>query len=66
VNVYSGGQQVLTPIETGVVGDQFTEVVSGLIGTEQIVMPTLKVNSGGATRGQGGPGGGGGAVRIGG
>jgi HlyD family secretion protein len=66
VNVYAGGQQVLTPIETGVVGDQFTEVISGLTGTEQIVMPTLKVNSSGVTRGQGGPGGGGGAVRIGG
>lgn len=65
VNVYASGQQQLTPIETGVVGDQFTEVISGLTGTEQIVMPTLKVNSGGTTRGQGGPGGGG-AVRIGG
>lgn len=62
VNVYSGGQQVLTPIETGVVGDQFTEVTSGLAGSEQIVMPTLRVNSGGGSRG---PGGGGGAVRIG-
>ena len=65
VNVYVGGQQVPTPIETGVVGDQFTEVTSGLTGTEQIVMPTLKVNSGtGGGRNQGGPGGGG-AVRIG-
>jgi HlyD family secretion protein len=66
VNVYVGGQQLPTPIETGVVGDQFTEVTSGLTGTEQIVMPTLKVNSstGGGTRNQGGPGGGG-AVRIG-
>jgi HlyD family secretion protein len=63
VNVYVGGQQVPTPIETGVVGDQFTEVTSGLTGTEQIVMPTLKVNSAGGTRNQGG--GGGGAVRIG-
>lgn len=62
VNVYAGGQQVLTPIETGVVGDQFTEVTSGLAGSEQIVMPTLRVNSGGGSRG---PGGGGGAVRIG-
>ena len=68
VNVYSGGQPVQTPIETGVVGDQFTEVTSGLLGTEQVVMPTLKVNSGtgaGGTRGLGG-GGGGGGVRIGG
>ncbi len=62
VNVYAGGQQVLTPIETGVVGDQFTEVTIGLAGSEQIVMPTLRVNSGGGSRG---PGGGGGAVRIG-
>lgn len=65
VNVYSGGQQVPTPIETGVVGDQFTEVTSGLTGTEQIVMPTLRVNSGtGGGRNQGIPGGGG-AVKIG-
>lgn len=63
VNVYSGSQQVPTPIETGVVGDQFTEVTSGLTGTEQIVMPTLKVNSG-TGRNQGIPGGGG-AVKIG-
>jgi hypothetical protein len=56
---------VPTPIETGVVGDQFTEVTSGLTGTEQIVMPTLKVNTGtGGGRNQGAPGGG--AVRIGG
>ena len=65
VNVYVGGQQVPTPIETGVVGDQFTEVTSGLIGTEQIVMPTLRVNSGNTTRGPGGGPGGGGAVKIG-
>jgi HlyD family secretion protein len=68
VNVYVAGQQQITPIQTGVVGDQFTEVISGLTGTEQIVMPTVKVNSatGGATR-QGVPGGGGGGgVRIGG
>jgi hypothetical protein len=65
VNVYVGGQPVPTPIETGVVGDQFTEVTSGLTGTEQIVMPTLKVNTGtGGGRNQGAPGGG--AVRIGG
>jgi len=64
VNVYVGGQPVPTPIETGVVGDQFTEVTSGLTGSEQIVMPTLKVTTG-AGGGRNGPGGGG-AVRIGG
>jgi len=64
VNVYAGGQQVPTPIETGVVGDQFTEVTSGLTGTEQLVMPTLRVNSGN-TRGLGGGPGGGGTVKIG-
>ncbi len=65
VNVYAGGQQVPTPIETGVVGDQFTEVTSGLNGSEQIVMPSLRVNSGTGTRGLGGGPGGGGAVKIG-
>ena len=64
VLVYASGQQVQTPIETGVVGDQFTEVTGGLNDGEQIVMPTIRAASGsGNTRG-GGFGGGGG-VRIG-
>ncbi|HYL08819.1 MAG TPA: biotin/lipoyl-binding protein, partial [Candidatus Udaeobacter sp.] len=65
VLVYSGGQQVQTPVDTGVVGDTFTEVVGGLNDGEQIVIPTVRVaGSTGATRG-GGFGAGGG-VRIGG
>jgi len=61
VNVYAGGQQVQTPIETGVVGDQFTEVTGGLNESEQVVIPTVKAASGtGNTRGGGGLGGGGG------
>lgn len=63
VYVYSSGQQVQTPIETGVVGDQFTEVTGGLNDGEQIVIPTLRV---GSSSGQRGFGGGGGGVRIGG
>jgi hypothetical protein len=66
VNVLTNGQQVQTPIETGVVGDQFTEVTSGLNGGEQIVMPTVRVNSGGGTRVPGGGPGNGGGVKFGG
>src|SRR2546430_935187 len=65
VNVYSGGQQVQTPIETGVVGDQFTEVTGGLNNGAQVVIPTVRVSSGtGNTRGGGGGfGAGGGQVK---
>lgn len=60
VLVYSSGQQVQTPIDTGVVGDSFTEVVGGLNDGEQIVLPTIKAATGtGSTRGGGGFGGGG-------
>jgi HlyD family secretion protein len=65
VNVYVGGKQVQTMIQTGVVGDQFTEVTGGLNEGAQVVIPTLKVaSSTGGTRLGGG--GGGGGVRIGG
>lgn len=64
VNVYSGGQQVLTPITTGVSGDTYTEVTGGLNDGEQIVIPTLKAASGTGTN-RGGFGGGGG-IRVGG
>jgi len=63
VLVYASGQQVQTPIDTGVVGDQFTEVTGGLNDGEQIVIPTVRVASGtggGTTRF------GGGGVRVGG
>jgi HlyD family secretion protein len=65
VYVYAGGQQVQTQIETGVVGDQFTEVTGGLNDGERVVIPTVRVNSGtGNGRGFGGGGlGGGAAVR---
>lgn len=60
VNVYVNGQQVQTAIETGVVGDTYTEVTGGLNLGAQVVIPTLRVPSGTTTRGTGG------AVRIGG
>jgi HlyD family secretion protein len=62
VNVYTNGQEVRTPIETGVVGDAYTEVTSGLTEGEQVVIPTLRVpsSSGGTTRGGANP------IRIGG
>lgn len=59
VLVYSDGQQVQTPIDTGVVGDTYTEVTGGLNDGEQIVIPTIQAATGtGTTRG-GGFGGGG-------
>jgi multidrug efflux pump subunit AcrA (membrane-fusion protein) len=60
VIVYANGQQTQTPIETGVVGDTYTEVTSGLTEGQQIVIPTLRVPSGTNTRGGGNP------IRIGG
>jgi HlyD family secretion protein len=60
VNVYSGGKEVQTPIDTGVVGDTYTEVKGGLNEGAQVVIPTLRVPSTTGTRGTGGP------VRIGG
>lgn len=46
VNVYVGGKEVQTAIETGVVGDQFTEITGGLSEGAQVVIPTLRVSSG--------------------
>src|SRR5207302_8052024 len=63
VNVYAAGQQVATPVETGVAGDQFTEVTGGLNDGEQIVLPTVRVSSGTGTNRGGTLGGGG--VRVG-
>jgi HlyD family secretion protein len=57
VNVYQNGQPVQTAIETGVVGDQYTEVTSGLNDGMQVVIPSLRVPTGTNSRG-GGPGGG--------
>ena len=63
VNVYTGGKAMQTPIEVGVVGDQYTEVTGGLNEGAQVVIPTLRVaGSSGGIR----TGGGGGGVRIGG
>lgn len=63
VTVYSGGQQVPTAVETGVVGDQFTEVTGGLNDGEQVVLPTIRAATGSGSNGR--FGGGGGGVRIG-
>jgi HlyD family secretion protein len=61
VNLYVNGQQVQTAIETGVVGDTYTEVTGGLNDGAQIVIPTLRVPTGTTTRGTGGA-----PIRIGG
>ncbi len=63
VNVYVNGKEVQTMIETGVVGDQYTEVTGGLSEGAQVVIPTLRVSS--SSSGGGGRLGGGGGVRIG-
>jgi len=49
VNVYVGGKEVQTAIETGVVGDQFTEITGGLSEGAEVVIPTLRVSGGGGT-----------------
>ena len=56
VNVLVNGKQVQTQIETGVVGDQYTEVTGGLSEGAQVVIPTLRVSgsSGGVRNGGGG------------
>ncbi len=63
VNVFISGKEVQTMIQTGVVGDQFTEVTGGLNEGAQVVIPTLKVSS---SSGGNRFGGGGTPVRIGG
>jgi HlyD family secretion protein len=63
VNVYVSGKEVQTMIQTGVVGDQYTEVTGGLNEGAQVVIPTLRVA--GSTGGTRIGGGGGGGVRIG-
>jgi HlyD family secretion protein len=63
VNVYVSGKEVQTMIQTGVVGDQFTEITGGLNEGAQVVIPTLKVST---TSGGSRFGGGGSPVRIGG
>jgi len=69
VNVYSGGQEIQTPVDTGIVGTQYTEITGGLNDGEQVVLPTVRVASGTGSRtgsGFGGGLGGGGGVRVGG
>ena len=60
VYVYAGGQQTQTPIETGVVGDQYTQITGGLNDGEQVVIPTVRVATGGTGTNRAGFGGGGG------
>lgn len=60
VTLYANGQETQTAIETGVIGDTYTEVTSGLTEGQQIVLPTLRVPSGTNTRGGANP------IRIGG
>jgi HlyD family secretion protein len=69
VNVLSkdGKTQTRQQVQTGAVGDQSTEIVSGLSAGDKVVLPQLKApTTTGGGRGLGGGGGGGGTVRIGG
>ena len=68
VNVLSkdGKTQTRQQVQTGALGDQSTEIVSGLSAGDKVVLPQLKApTTAGGGRGLGG-GGGGGTVRIGG
>lgn len=59
------GQQVQTLVQTGVVGDQSTEITSGLLAGQKVVLPTLKAPTS-TNRGTGSGiniGGGGGGAR---
>lgn len=68
VLVYSGGQQVSTEVETGLVGDTLTEIKGGLNEGDQIVLPTVRLSNSqrGNTFGGGGIRVGGGGLRGGG
>ncbi|MHB8589880.1 MAG: efflux RND transporter periplasmic adaptor subunit [Candidatus Dormibacteraceae bacterium] len=63
VNLYFDGREVQTAIQTGVVGDQYTEVTGGLNEGAEVVIPALRVSSTGGGRGLFG---GGGGARLGG
>jgi membrane fusion protein, macrolide-specific efflux system len=67
VTVISNGQQVSTPVEIGLEGDQFTEIVSGLSEGDEVVLATA-TDAGGAGGFPGGgfPGGLGGGAPAGG
>ena len=62
----SDGSQQTVPVQTGLVGDTTTEVVSGLSPGEKVVLPALSGASSGTTRGIRGTGGGGGGIIAGG
>jgi HlyD family secretion protein len=59
VTVYSGGQQVSTEVEPGLVGDTTTEIKGGLKEGDRVVLPTPRL-SGASSRSGTGRGGGGG------
>jgi len=62
VTVINNGQQVSTPVEIGLEGDQFTEIVSGLSEGDEVVLATATDAGGsGGFPGGGFPGGVGGA-----
>jgi len=61
VIVYSGGQQVSTEVETGLVGDTLTEIRGGLDEGDQLVLPTVRLSTT-----QKGNAFGGGGIRVGG
>ena len=59
VTVVQNGQQVSTPVEVGLEGDQFTEITSGLSEGDEVVIATATDTGGtGGFPGGGFPGGG--------
>ena len=61
VTVYSGGQQVSTEVDPGLVGDTLTEIKGGLNEGDQVVLPTVRLSTS-----QRGNTFGGGGIRVGG
>jgi HlyD family secretion protein len=59
VTVYSGGQQVSTEVEPGLVGDTATEIKGGLKEGDRVVLPTPRLSGASSRSGSGRVGGGG-------
>jgi len=57
VTVLRGGQQSVVPVEVGLVGDNGTQIMSGLSAGDTVVLPSSSTTTGGGFPGFGGVGG---------
>jgi hypothetical protein len=57
VTVLRGGQQSVIPVQVGLVGDNGTQILSGLSAGDTVVLPSTTTTSGGGFPGFGGVGG---------